>query len=185
MEQNYKKLSSGGFIIELISPLGELGEDILFKSVIVGHFAFKLEEVAVLLEILLLNFVVFGLVNEADSHPWVDENELSLINFDPPVPNQQVPVNLAHEVGHKDPVVGALDAIIVAYDDILISIYPVGPSENDVVVLGELSVQIQEVLACQDNSLPHFHLVLAFGTQSLQGIIQLVDRIVHLEEGFH
>ena len=106
---------------------------------------------------------------------------LSFIDLNLPIVQNKIFIGDSVETFRKDPILRALNVIVVTHEEIFLSNNTVIASNNDVVVISQLLAHIIKVHFCKFSSHVVEIFVFEFGTESG---IEVLFEIIHGEEGF-
>jgi hypothetical protein len=99
-------------------------------------------------KILVFYFLVLFFIDKTDGKAGVDQNVFWLVDFDSPVSNEEIPVDIACEFGNENPVVASVDVIVVTDDYVFATVDCITTTSDNIVVLTKGFVEFMEVSFC-------------------------------------
>ncbi len=154
-----------GFLVLWVSPISPLAQLPLATAVSFFH-----GDVSILIDV-------------TDGNAWAFKDEFWLFKFKHPITDQKEAIDFTTELRDKDPVVITINIVVIADDNIFLSLDAIALTCNYIIVATEFSPHLIQVAFGKLNPAVDFDFVLLGGVEELEEAFESVDRETDFSKG--
>lgn len=99
-------------------------------------------------KIFVFHFLILFFIDKTDGKARIDQDVLWLVDFDSPVSNKKISVDVACEFGNEDPVIASVDIVVITNYNVFAAIDRISTSSDDIVVFTKGLIEFMQVFFC-------------------------------------